>query len=225
MKWDWIFFDADETLFTFDSFSGLQRMFLDYSVTFTAEDFQDYQAVNKPLWVDYQNGAITSLQLQRQRFVGWGEQLSVPPEELNDAFMNAMAEICAPLPGAASLINALKGKVKMGIITNGFTSLQQIRLERTGFRNHFDLLIISEEVGVAKPDRRIFDHARELAGKPDPSRILMVGDTAASDILGGMNAGWSTCWLNAHQQPLPEGIKPDYTVSSLSELELLLCKQ
>lgn len=51
MKWDWIFFDADETLFTFDSFSGLQRMFLDYSVTFTAEDFQDYQAVNKPGWI------------------------------------------------------------------------------------------------------------------------------------------------------------------------------
>lgn len=40
MKWDWIFFDADETLFTFDSFTGLQRMFLDYSVTFTAEDFE-----------------------------------------------------------------------------------------------------------------------------------------------------------------------------------------
>ena len=44
MKWDWIFFDADETLFTFDSFGGLQRMFLDYSVTFTAEDFKDYPA-------------------------------------------------------------------------------------------------------------------------------------------------------------------------------------
>jgi HAD superfamily (subfamily IA) hydrolase, TIGR02254 len=225
MKWDWIFFDADETLFTFDSFSGLQRMFLDYSVTFTAEDFQDYQAVNKPLWVDYQNGAITSLQLQRQRFVGWGEQLNVPPEELNDAFMNAMAEICSPLPGAASLINSLKGKVKMGIITNGFTALQQIRLERTGFRDDFDLLIISEEVGVAKPDPRIFEHALKLADNPDPSRVLMVGDTAESDILGGMNAGWSTCWLNAHQRPLPEGIKPDWTVSSLSELELLLCKQ
>ena len=98
MKWDWIFFDADETLFTFDSFSGLQRMFLDYSVTFTAEDFQDYQAVNKPLWVDYQNGAITSLQLQHQRFDSWAERLNVPPGELNDAFMNAMAEICAPLP-------------------------------------------------------------------------------------------------------------------------------
>ena len=128
MKWDWIFFDADETLFTFDSFSGLQRMFLDYSVTFTAEDFQDYQAVNKPLWVDYQNGAITSLQLQHQRFDSWAERLNVPPGELNDAFMNAMAEICAPLPGAVSLLNALQGKVRMGIITNGFTSLQQLPL-------------------------------------------------------------------------------------------------
>ena len=77
MKWDWIFFDADETLFTFDSFGGLQRMFLDYSVTFTAEDFQDYQAVNKPLWVDYQNGAITALQLQHQRFDVWAERLNV----------------------------------------------------------------------------------------------------------------------------------------------------
>ena len=224
MKWDWIFFDADETLFTFDSFTGLQRMFLDYSVTFTAEDFQDYQAVNKPQWVDYQNGAITSLQLQRQRFVGWGEQLNVPPEELNDAFMNAMAEICAPLPGAVSLVNALHGKVKMGIITNGFTSLQQIRLERTGLRDRFDLLVISEEVGVAKPDPRIFDYALEQAGSPDRSRVLMVGDTAESDILGGINAGLSTCWLNAHHREQPAGIEPTWTVASLSELEQLLCK-
>ncbi len=85
MKWDWIFFDADETLFTFDSFTGLQRMFLDYSVTFTAEDFQDYQAVNKPLWVDYQNGAITSLQLQHGRFESWAERLNVEPGKLNEA--------------------------------------------------------------------------------------------------------------------------------------------
>ena len=193
MKWDWIFFDADETLFTFDSFSGLQRMFLDYSVTFTAEDFQDYQAVNKPLWVDYQNGAITSLQLQHQRFDSWAERLNVPPGELNDAFMNAMAEICAPLPGA-------------------------------GLRDHFDLLIISEQVGVAKPDARIFDYALAQAGNPPRSRVLMVGDTAESDIRGGVNAGLATCWLNAHQRELPADLEPDWTVTSLSELEQLLCK-
>jgi 5'-nucleotidase len=70
----------------------------------------------------------------------------------------------------------------MGIITNGFTALQQIRLERTGLRDHFDLLVISEEVGW-QTDPRIFDYALEQAGNPDRSRVLMVGDTAESDIL------------------------------------------
>ncbi|TNV18933.1 pyrimidine 5'-nucleotidase [Buttiauxella sp. B2] len=223
MNWDWILFDADETLFTFDAFGGLQRMFLDYSVTFNAEDFQDYQAVNKPLWVDYQNGAISALQLQHQRFEGWSERLSVPAGDLNAAFLNAMAEICAPLPGAVSLLNALKNKVKIGIITNGFTALQQIRLERTGLRDYFDLLVISEQVGVAKPDSKIFDYAFEQMGNPPRDRVLMVGDTAESDILGGMNAGIATCWLNAHGRNLPEGIAPTWEVTSLSELELLLC--
>ncbi|NIY48154.1 pyrimidine 5'-nucleotidase [Cedecea colo] len=224
MNWDWILFDADETLFTFDAFGGLQRMFLDYSVTFTAEDFQDYQAINKPLWVDYQNGAINALQLQHQRFQGWSDRLSVPAGDLNAAFLNAMAEICAPLPGAISLLDALKGKVKLGIITNGFTALQQIRLERTGLRDFFDLLVISEQVGIAKPDRRIFDYAVEQMGNPPRDRVMMVGDTAESDILGGMNAGLATCWLNAHGRSLPEGIHPTWQVTSLSELEQLLCK-
>ncbi|WP_435947122.1 pyrimidine 5'-nucleotidase [Dryocola sp. BD586] len=224
MNWDWILFDADETLFTFNAFDGLQRMFLDYSVTFTADDFQDYQAVNKPLWVDYQNGAINALQLQHQRFQGWAEKLKVPAGDLNAAFLNAMAEICAPLPGAVSLLAALKGKAKLGIITNGFTALQQIRLERTGLRDFFDLLVISEQVGVAKPDRRIFDYALAQMGNPPRERVMMVGDTAESDILGGINAGLATCWLNAHGRSLPEGINPTWQVSSLGELEQLLCK-
>ncbi|MBD4426876.1 HAD-IA family hydrolase, partial [Xanthomonas citri pv. citri] len=90
----------------------------------------------------------------------------------------------------------------------GFTALQQIRLERTGLRDHFDALVISEEVGVPKPDPRIFDYALAQAGNPDRDRVLMVGDTAESDILGGMRSGLSTVWLNAHGRMLPEGIEP-----------------
>lgn len=224
MKWDWILFDADETLFTFDAFGGLQRMFLDYSVTFTPQDYEVYQTVNKPLWVDYQNGVITALQLQHQRFEGWAARLNVGAGDLNNAFLNAMAEICAPLPGAQSLLDMLHGKVKLGIITNGFTALQQIRLERTGFQDYFDLLVISEEVGVAKPDRRVFDYALERMGNPPRERVMMVGDTAESDILGGMNAGFATCWLNAHGRERPAGIEPDWEVASLNELEQHLCK-
>ncbi|MBN6030628.1 pyrimidine 5'-nucleotidase [Pantoea ananatis] len=221
-NWDCILFDADDTLFHFDSFAGLQRLFAGYDVQFTAQDFADYQAVNKPLWVEYQNGQLSALELQTRRFVGWGQKLSVAPAILNDGFLSAMAEICLPLEGAVSLMTLLHGRVKMGIITNGFTALQQRRLERTGFLEYFSALVVSEEVGVPKPDARIFDYALERMGHPQRDRVLMVGDTPESDILGGMNAGVKTCWIDHGSRPLPESIKPDWRVNTLSELEALL---
>lgn len=221
-EWDWILFDADDTLFHFDAYAGLQRLFQQYDVTFSPDDYQEYQSVNKPLWVEYQNGAITALQLQHQRFQGWADRLSVTPHDLNSGFLSAMAELCLPLTGAVNLLNSLNGKVKMGIITNGFTALQQIRLERTGFRDYFDLLVISEEVGHAKPHPAIFNYALEKMGNPSRERVMMVGDNPDSDILGGMRAGLATCWLNADNRALPEGIKPTWQVATLRELEDIL---
>lgn len=221
-NWDWILFDADDTLFHFDAFAGLQRLFKDYNVDFTTDDYHEYQSVNKPLWVEYQNGAITALQLQHQRFNGWAEKLNVTSDALNSGFLSAMAEVCVPLEGAVNLINALKGKVKMGIITNGFTALQQVRLQRTGFRDDFDLLVISEQVGHAKPHPAIFNYALEKMGNPSRERVLMVGDNPDSDILGGINAGLKTCWLNADGREKPAAITPDWQVSSLHELQSIL---
>lgn len=220
--WDWILFDADDTLFHFDAFAGLQRLFQQYDVHFTDIDYHEYQSVNQPLWTDYQNGAITALQLQHQRFQGWADKLSVTPMDLNNGFLAAMAELCVPLKGAVNLLNTLKGHVKMGIITNGFTALQQARLEHTGFLGYFDLLVISEQVGHAKPHPAIFDYAFSQMGNPPRDRVMMVGDNPASDILGGMNAGLKTCWLNADNRPLPEGIAPTWQVASLEELERIL---
>jgi 5'-nucleotidase len=220
--WDWILFDADETLFHFDAFAGLQRLFQQYDVDFSTADYDDYQAINKPLWVDYQNGAISALQLQHQRFEGWAAKLQVTPLDLNDGFLAAMAELCVPLAGAVNLLNSLKGKVKMGIITNGFTALQQARLERTGFLGYFDLLVISEQVGHAKPHPAIFDYALDQMGNPPRERVMMVGDNPDSDILGGINAGLATCWLNADNRPRPEGIQPGWQVKTLQELEVIL---
>ncbi|WP_421507197.1 pyrimidine 5'-nucleotidase [Erwinia rhapontici] len=216
--WDWILFDADDTLFHFDAFAGLQRLFQQYDVQFSRADYDDYQAINKPLWVDYQNGAISALQLQHQRFESWAAKLDVTAQDLNSGFLSAMAEICTPLVGAVDLLNALKGRVKMGIITNGFTALQQARLERTGFLGVFDLLVISEQVGYAKPHPAIFDYALTRMGNPARERVLMVGDNPDSDILGGINAGLATCWLNAEGRAQPEGINPTWQVTSLKEL-------
>lgn len=219
---DCIIFDADETLFSFDAFSGLQRMFKAYGVSFTAEDYQAYQAVNKPLWVEYQDGKITAAELQTRRFIPWADKLDRSPDELNQRFLLSMAEICQPLDGAVALLDSLKGKVKLAIITNGFTALQQARLQRTGLSDYFDAVVISEQVGVPKPHPSIFTHTLALLGHPPAERVLMVGDTPESDILGGMQAGLKTCWLDHGQRPLPEAIQPTWQVKNLAELQALL---
>lgn len=222
MKYDWILFDADETLFHFDAFKGMQLMFSRKGVDFTQQDFEHYQNINKPLWVDYQDGKITAHELKHTRFQEWAAKLETTTQELNSAFLEAMADICTLLPGAKELMEALQGKAKMGIITNGFTELQAIRLERTGMTEFFDHVIISEEVGVAKPDAGIFSHALEVMGNPCKSKILMVGDNPHSDILGGINFGIETCWLNTNSAEQVQGIAPNYTVNSLHELKNIL---
>ncbi|MDN3611459.1 pyrimidine 5'-nucleotidase [Vibrio ostreicida] len=222
MKYDWILFDADDTLFHFDAFKGMQRMFSHKGVDFGEAEYARYQEVNKPLWVEYQNGTITAAELKQRRFEGWAQQLGTTTDELNRAFLSAMAEICTLLPGAQALIEGLYGKAKLGIITNGFKELQAIRLQRTGMDSYFEHVIISEQVGVAKPDAGIFSYALEKMGYPDKSKVLMVGDNPYSDILGGLNFGFDTCWLNENQhRPIAE-ITPNYTVSSLTELKILL---
>ncbi|KJG57904.1 dUMP phosphatase [Photobacterium kishitanii] len=222
MKYQWILFDADETLFHFDAFRGLQLMFSRHNIVFSNSDFEQYEAINKPLWVDYQNGIISATELQNIRFETWAAALSLSTEQLNTAFLKAMADICTPLAGAKSMLEALSQHAKLGIITNGFTALQEIRLERTGFADFFDVLIISEQVGVAKPDVKIYDYACQQMNITQRQQVLMVGDNPHSDILGGINAGMDTCWLNSDQKPLPKGITPTYTIASLAELQTIL---
>ena len=222
MKYSYVLFDADETLFRFDILAGMTRMFKAYDIQFTKDDYVHYQKTNKQLWVDYQNGTISADYLQVTRFNEWSEKLNVPAKELNDAFLDSMAQICEPLPGAVELLNKLKPHAKLGIITNGFARLQTVRLEHTGLKDMFEWLVISELVGIAKPNKAIFEHTFELMGNPVKSQILMVGDTASSDVLGGNNVGIDTCWLQHPGEQLPEGITPTYTITTLDQLQSIL---
>ncbi|MDO6640310.1 pyrimidine 5'-nucleotidase [Shewanella sp. 5_MG-2023] len=222
MKYQWILFDADETLFDFDIFSGLKLMFSHFDIDFNASDFEFYQSVNKQLWLDYQQGLIDAAQLQHTRFLHWAEKLNVTTKQLNSDFLAAMADICQPLPGAKQLVDSLKGKANLGIITNGLTELQNVRLERTGFKSSFEHVVISEEFGKAKPDVSIFEYTFKLMGNPEKHNILMVGDNLHSDILGGVNAGIDTCWLNHHGKQTVDGITPTFEVKDLQQLHDVL---
>ncbi len=225
MQYEWILFDADETLFHWDAFEGMQLMFSRLETEFTQADYEQYQSINKPLWVDYQDGKITAGELQTTRFTHWAQKLGLSTEHLNTAFLHAMADISVLLPGADHLLRQLSGKAKLGIITNGFTQLQKVRLKRTGLQDVFSLLVISEEVGFAKPHAGIFEHAFGHMNHPDKDKILMVGDNPHSDIQGGINAGIHTCWLNRHQQEKPQGIEPQVEVDSLDALHAWLLPQ
>ncbi|WP_260260580.1 pyrimidine 5'-nucleotidase [Vibrio intestinalis] len=222
MKYDWILFDADETLFHFDSFQGMQLMFKRKGVEFTEQDFAEYQKINKPLWGDYQDGVIDAQQIKHIRFESYAKQLNTTTAELNSAFLDAMADICTMIPGVNEFLDAVRGKAKLGIITNGFTELQQVRLAKMGLSNTFEHVIISEEVGVAKPDAGIFHHAMEMMGQPCKTKVLMVGDNLHSDVLGGVNFGIDTCWFNHARQQGTAEINPSYTIEHIDELKHIL---
>lgn len=218
MKYQWILFDADETLFSFNSFLGLKSMLLRYNIDFTLEAYDEFQAINKPLWVAYQNNEIEAQDIQRIRFEKLSKQTGVEPLILNEQLMQEMAMLSHPLDGVRESLDKLHGKVKMGIITNGFNALQQKRLENTQMDKYFDIVIVSEMVGEAKPSPKIFDFAFSKMGKVSKEKILMVGDTLASDIQGGINVGIDTCWFNHAQQENKTTIKPNYEIKLFTDL-------
>lgn len=116
------------------------------------------------------------------------------------------------------VLEALKGKVKLLLLTNGCPALQQEKLdgvpELTPF---FDHVVISGTFGKGKPDVGIFRHALSLLDIP-PEEGVMVGDKLTTDILGGLAAGLTTVWINRTDKPADPEITPDFRISHLSEL-------
>ncbi|QBF83443.1 dUMP phosphatase [Shewanella maritima] len=217
-QFSWLLFDADETLFHFDAFAGLRALFANYQIDFSRDDFIQYQTVNKPLWVAYQDGHIDAQTLQQNRFSQWADNIGCSTQELNQGFLQAMADICQPMCGVVELLEQAKEYAELAIITNGFTELQAVRLQKTGLDKYFSHVVISEQVGAAKPDKKIFRHAQSLMGEVEPEQVLMVGDNLHSDIIGGQQAGMQTCWLNHHGALTEQGIEPTLQVRNISQL-------
>lgn len=218
MKYEYILFDADETLFSFDNFKGIKRLMAGYGYEFSSSDYAEYQTKNKALWAQYQNHIIDAEHLQLERFSKLAALANISAKQLNNEFLDVMVDICEPLPGAINLLNYLKGRASLSIITNGLIRMQHKRIAHTGLDGFFDCLVISEEFGKPKPHISIFEHTFALLENPDKSKILMVGDTLSSDILGGQNAGIDTCWLQHEGINNDTDILPTYTIKHLDEL-------
>jgi putative hydrolase of the HAD superfamily len=122
------------------------------------------------------------------------------------------------------LIESLHKDFKLTIVTNGLTDVQSKRIRKSVIAKYFEDIVISEEIKVAKPDPRIFEHALKNIKHTDKSKVLMVGDSLTSDIQGGINFGVDTCWYNPRKLENKTEIKPTYEISSLVELKDILQK-
>jgi YjjG family noncanonical pyrimidine nucleotidase len=218
LNYKWILFDADETLFHFDAYAGLQAMFSEFGVAFSQEDFTQYQATNQPLWHAFQLGQINAEQLQHRRFAQWGSKLDIAPATLNSRFLQSMANITQLIEGVAPLLSALKGQAQLGIITNGFEALQSVRLAKLGLTDTFKIVVSSEQAGVAKPDIGIFNYTLNLMGDVAKEEVLMVGDNFVPDVIGGQKAGFDTCWYNPKQLAIPQEPAPTFNISNMAQL-------
>lgn len=116
------------------------------------------------------------------------------------------------------VLDELRGKVKLLLLTNGCPALQQEKLDGVPeLIPYFDHVVISGSFGKGKPDKDIFVHALDLLDIA-PEQGVMVGDKLTTDILGGLTAGLTTVWINRTGKVANPEIRPDYQIGHLSEL-------
>jgi YjjG family noncanonical pyrimidine nucleotidase len=222
MLFDWFLFDADNTLFDFDyaERTALKNTFRAAGFPFDPQWIPLYHEVNREYWTQFEAGRITTHALRSLRFARFLEKLNqdIDADWFGRTYLQHLSEVHRLVDGAEETIGLLKNRVRLMVITNGLTEVQHARFARSEIIPWFEDVIISGEVGYAKPDARIFDIALQRMGSPDKNRVLLIGDSLSSDIRGGRDYGLPVCWYN------PKGVHPDpalridYTIGRLEEL-------
>jgi putative hydrolase of the HAD superfamily len=125
------------------------------------------------------------------------------------------------IDGALEALAALKPRVRIGIVSNNLLDEQQNKIRLCRFEPYIEALVVSETVGVAKPDPAIFAHAL-AALSCEPDEAVMVGDSWAADIEGARAAGIRAVWFNRSGRPAPAGAPPVPQVSTLRPIDALV---
>jgi putative hydrolase of the HAD superfamily len=141
---------------------------------------------------------------------------------LSASYLECLANCSELVEDAAKVLGALNRKYRIAILTNGLTVVQRGRLARSAIRHHISDLIISEEIGAAKPAKEFFDTAFARLGHPSKREVLMIGDGWASDIQGAVQYGIDACWYNPGRKPRPANVEITREIASLRELNAWL---
>ena len=218
----WLLFDADGTLFDYNraEASALQKTFELLSLPFEDQHLETYRRINHGLWQALEQQEITQDVLRVRRFELLLEalQLNASPEKMSTAYVEQLGLGTDLIDGAYEVLQTLYGKSRLAIVTNGLQAVQRSRLAHSTIRDFITELVISEEVGAAKPQPAFFDAAFSQVGKPAKSDVLIIGDSLTSDIQGGVDYGLDTCWFNPTGAPQPDDLPITYQINRLHEL-------
>lgn len=223
MKYSYLLFDADDTLFDFPraasaAFSALCRS---QDIPDTPEVQQLYHEINRGLWAAFDRGEVTKEYLTVERYVRFLKVLDLErdPVACNRDYLEALGRSVYPLPWAEEVCRTLaKRGHRMYIITNAVASVQRTRLKVCSFGHVFDGVFISEEAGASKPSPLYFDYVRSRIPEITPENTLVIGDSLTTDIRGANNAGLPCCWFNPKGMPRTEGLRVDYEIKDLRKL-------
>lgn len=223
-----IYFDLDNTLVDHSGAEkrALQDVLREYPDEFPKTTFKEfaakYKLINDRMWRELAAGEMTAEELKTHRFIelmGLSPKTDAPDSafEIGEWYLERYAKHWRLFDGAQHAITAAAELTPTGLMSNGFRLQVLGKIKRFAWESTFDYVVISEEVGIMKPHRGIFDYARQLAGVAKPRHILYVGDHYESDILGASKAGWKTIWLNHYGVYKPDSAA-DVEVGSMTEL-------
>lgn len=221
-----LFIDLDDTILDFHQAEhvALQKTLESFGIEPTGEICQRYSQINRAHWEMLERKELTREEVLVGRFATLFRELGA----------EADAALCAArygenlsqghyfMPGAYEAIQKLFGKYRMYIASNGTKRVQEGRLKSAKIGHFFEDIFISQDLKANKPDKAFFDACFERIPDFCYAESMIVGDSLTSDILGGINAGITTCWVNPQHKPPENGIRPDYEIESLSQLPDLL---
>ncbi len=223
MNYELLLFDVDDTLFDFKQSEKIAftKTLSPYLSSDDASSYYTlYHQINKALWKRFEIGELTQdyIKIERFRQLADAINIQVNPEAFAHEYMTNLSYASILYDETESLLDTLSKSHRLAIITNGLTMVQTRRVRQSVVAHYFETIVISEEIGLSKPQPDIFSHTLSLIDPVKKSKILMIGDGLSSDILGGNNFGIDTCWYNPLSKPNTTKAVPTYEIQSLFDL-------